>query len=81
MYLFLNEWEIFDLFDIKIFININSEIAYERLAKRHVLTGVTQDVESALKRIKNSDSINRDYLLKNSYLNPKSVIFYDPKLD
>ncbi|RAK97955.1 P-loop containing nucleoside triphosphate hydrolase protein [Aspergillus ibericus CBS 121593] len=47
------------------FIDVDREVARERLVKRHVLTGVTPDEASARHRIASTDFLNADDIVEN----------------
>ena len=42
----------------KLFIKCDEKIAYERLAKRHIESGIVSNMNEALERIYTSDSLN-----------------------
>ncbi|PWY96225.1 P-loop containing nucleoside triphosphate hydrolase protein [Aspergillus sclerotioniger CBS 115572] len=53
------------LMDEPWFIDVDREVARERLVKRHVIRGVTADEASARHRIASTDFLNADDILEN----------------
>ena len=51
---------------MKIFIQCEKQIAYQRLAYRHVEAGICNTLEDAKSKIKDSDDKNSDHILENS---------------
>ncbi|KAG8899721.1 hypothetical protein FRB99_006470 [Tulasnella sp. 403] len=54
-----------ELLDERWFVDVDFDVATARLAKRHVLTGVTEDEEQALWRAKNNDIPNGHFVIDN----------------
>ena len=63
LYLFLKEWNTFDLFDLKIFLDCDFEIAANRLIPRHVAAGIVSNEEEGKIRVEDNDLKNAEYIL------------------
>ncbi|EXJ94054.1 hypothetical protein A1O1_02447 [Capronia coronata CBS 617.96] len=64
-YLLLDEdkWrDISPLLDLKIFVNVDPEVARERVAKRHVAAGIEPTLEKGLERFDRNDGLNGDLI-------------------
>lgn len=53
------------LMDERWFVRLTKEVARERLAKRHVASGIVPDTAAAYARIDSTDSLNMDDVLQN----------------
>ncbi|KAM3136040.1 hypothetical protein pb186bvf_011845 [Paramecium bursaria] len=56
LYLYLKEWDLSNLFDLKIF--IKKEFDIELIAQRHLNAGIEDSYENAYKRAKDNDEKN-----------------------
>ena len=68
-YLLSNEapWHVItDLVDDTWLVNISSDLAITRIAKRHLAAGIEESMENALRRAKENDMVNGDYVLMSS---------------
>jgi pantothenate kinase len=57
-YVLMRDWQLEDLFDLRVFIDWDLETAIERLIKRHVASGICATPEEARDRALNSDRLN-----------------------
>jgi pantothenate kinase len=57
-YVLMRDWRMENLFDLRVFIDCNLEMAIERLIKRHVSSGICATPEEARDRAMNSDRLN-----------------------
>lgn len=67
-YLLLNQgkWQaISELLDFRIFIHVDEMEAQERVAKRHLLSGIETTMEAAVARFQNNDTINGRLIREN----------------
>lgn len=58
--------EIGEYVDESWFIDIPLDLARDRLIKRHVETGVTDDMAQAIERVDGTDLLNAEYIVQNS---------------
>jgi pantothenate kinase len=72
LYLFCKDWGINDLFDIKLYLECTLEESEERVASRHVKSGIESNMESALARFRRNDHKNAEYVMENSLLSDKT---------
>lgn len=73
LYLFIEEWGLKEIFDFQVFLHCDLEATMERLAKRHVATGIEPDLEAAKDKVDRSDKKNAIMILEKSVL-PDSVL-------
>jgi len=76
-YLLLNSepwYSIRKLFDETWLLDIPIEVSNDRVAKRHVSTGMTE--YQALERVRQNDDINAKLIVKESFLNADKIINY-----
>ena len=76
-YLLLNSepsYSIRTLFDVTWSLDIPIEVSNDRVAKRHVSTGMTE--YQALERVRQNDDINAKLIAKESFLNADKIINY-----
>ena len=77
LYLLLDQpvWrDIADCFDERWFIECDKSVARERIAKRHVASGLASDVQRGYERFDANDGINADVILANSLKPSVTVI-------
>jgi pantothenate kinase len=74
LYLFLEEWKLNGLFDLKIFIQVDLETAIKRVVSRHQKAGISKNEEEATERVLNNDVVNGKFVLAKSNLNQTLVI-------
>jgi pantothenate kinase len=70
------------LYDEVWFVDVDREMARERLAKRHVAAGITSSLEEGRTRAKDNDEVNGDEILENlneSMLTERMSSTYDLK--
>ncbi|KAL4476083.1 hypothetical protein ABPG74_009816 [Tetrahymena malaccensis] len=75
LYLLMKEWNLIDLFDMKIFIKCNQDEADKRVANRHFQAGICSTIEAAILQAKNNDRVNANYILDNSFIDLDTYIF------
>ena len=73
LYLYIEEWGLKDIFDFQVFLNCDLDIAMERLAKRHVLTGIEPDIDSGKERVSRSDKKNAILIIEKSVLSDATL--------
>lgn len=73
LYLFLEEWHLNGLFDLKIFMEIDLETAIKRVVLRHQKAGISKNEEEATERALNNDLVNGKFVLSRSNL--KKTLF------
>ncbi|CAG8542998.1 11569_t:CDS:2, partial [Acaulospora colombiana] len=56
------------------FIQVDREVAKERVIKRHIKSRIAENREQAVIRVENNDMINADFILNNS-IPPTRVVF------
>lgn len=68
------QWrEIAELVDYRVFVNVDTQEARKRLAKRHVEAGIETSLEDAFRRVDRNDSLNGLLILENM-IAPDTVI-------
>lgn len=75
LWIFLEEINIKNLFDIKIYIECKNENMYRRLIKRHIEAGLEENEDNAYNRVKNNDELNYIYLMNNTIIDNSFLIF------
>jgi pantothenate kinase len=60
LYVLMRAWRAEDLFDLRVFLDCAPDEAVERLALRHVATGVAATIEEARHRATTSDRLNAE---------------------
>lgn len=73
LYLYLKFWEMENLFDVKILVECDKDIAAARLIKRHVEAGICKNEEEAKFRAWDNDMKNGDFILQNSIVGEQTV--------
>ncbi len=58
LYVLMRDWQMENLFDLRVFIDCDVETAIERLIERHVASGICPTVAEARDRALNSDRLN-----------------------
>lgn len=62
------EWrEVAELFDERWFVEVEEEVARERLAWRHVRAGMCRDYEEGVKRAERNDLVNGRFVVENRF--------------
>ncbi|KAL4499765.1 hypothetical protein ABPG72_017305 [Tetrahymena utriculariae] len=75
LYLLMKEWDLINLFDMKIFIQCNQDEADMRVANRHFQAGICSTIEAAILQAKNNDRVNANYILNKSLIDTETFIF------
>ena len=73
LYLFLNELDMGDVFDLKIFLECSVDDMYKRLIQRHISAGIVNNEIDAFDRVKNNDELNKEYIIKNSKIDESFI--------
>jgi len=73
LYLLLQEWNLSPIFDLTVFVECDTDVAVERLARRHVQCGLEADFESAQRRIAENDILNAETILHDGCANRADV--------
>jgi len=63
LYVLMHDWGCESLFDLRVFLDCDSDEAIARLTRRHVETGVTSTVEEGRQRALTSDCLNIEAIL------------------
>jgi len=75
LYLFVNQLNVDKSFDIKIFLESETQIAMERVAIRNYNAGISNTLEESIKRVNFNDRINAEFVLENS--NFENTFFFN----
>ena len=74
LYLFLNELNIVNLFDIKIFVECSDDDMFKRLIKRHISAGIVNNEIDAFDKVKNNDKVNKEYIMNNTIIDQSFIM-------
>ncbi len=58
IYVLMRDWQLEDLFDLRIFLDCDLDVAVERLTLRHVASGISNTEEEARPRAMTNDRLN-----------------------
>ena len=62
LYLYLSEWGLKDLFDLKFFLTCDRSIALDRVSLRNYEAGTSKTLEESIKRTLDNDMVNADLI-------------------
>ncbi len=79
LYLFLEEWGLQKLFDAKIFITCDVDLAMKRVAERHLKCGIVDNIEDGFKRANDNDRKNAEYIIKDSVIDESVIVIKSDK--
>jgi pantothenate kinase len=58
IYVLMKDWGVEPLFDLRVFLDCDLDVATERLTRRHVECGISQTAEEARHRALTNDRVN-----------------------
>ena len=65
LYLFFEEVNILDIFDVGVYLTVDLEKSIELIAQRNYKAGISYSYEESLKKTINSDKLNSEAIIKN----------------
>ena len=63
LYVLLCDWQVEPLFDLRVFIDCDTDLAMQRIARRHLETGIAATMEASRLRVETSDYPNARLIL------------------
>jgi len=63
LYLLLRDWNLWEVFDLTLFLDCDVDTAMRRVAERHEACGLAADLAQALARVEQNDRVNANLIL------------------